>query len=132
MPPGNYTPWLKKNGIDRNRANYCMRVASGKQVAIAKKPPVLTLKNGVLIRWNEKLFQIVDSFEELSGEHRLILHIQNATAPAVAAPTPIPEGAIDLKILKRMIRQVEVALPQRDGKYFSLVIMLESTADTLR
>jgi hypothetical protein len=33
MPHGKYTPWLKKNGIDRNRANYCMRVASGKQKA---------------------------------------------------------------------------------------------------
>jgi hypothetical protein len=37
MPRGKYTPWLKQKGIDRNRANYCMRVASGKQEAKAKK-----------------------------------------------------------------------------------------------
>jgi len=36
MSHGRYTPWLKKNGIDRNRANYCMRVASGKQKAKKK------------------------------------------------------------------------------------------------
>jgi hypothetical protein len=37
MPRGGYTQWLKQNGIDRNRANYCMRVASGKQKANAEK-----------------------------------------------------------------------------------------------
>jgi hypothetical protein len=33
MPHGGYTQWLKQKGIDRNRANYCMRVASGKRKA---------------------------------------------------------------------------------------------------
>ncbi len=137
MPHGGYTPWLKENGIDRNRANYCMRVAAGKQTtAKAKKPSVVTLKNGVLVRWNDKLFHVTDSFEqgtdELSEDHRLILHVQNAPEPALVVPTPIPEGAVDLKTLKGMIRQVEIALAQRDGKFACEFMLLESTADTLR
>ena len=37
LPHGKYTPWLKHSGINRNRANYCMRVARGKQEVKAKK-----------------------------------------------------------------------------------------------
>jgi len=39
LPHGEYGKWLKKNGIDHNRANYCVRVAVGKQKK-PKKPKV--------------------------------------------------------------------------------------------
>ena len=42
MPHGGYTLWLKQNGIDRNRANYCMRVAKGK----VKKAKTTTVPKG--------------------------------------------------------------------------------------
>ena len=44
MPYGEYTRWLRKNSIDRNRANYCVRVATGKhKTAKTKKKPKATL-----------------------------------------------------------------------------------------
>jgi len=30
-PHAQFNPWLKRHGIDRNRATYCMRVSNGKQ-----------------------------------------------------------------------------------------------------
>lgn len=42
MPHGGYTAWLNKTGIDRNRANYCMRVAKGK----VKKTKTSTVPEG--------------------------------------------------------------------------------------
>jgi hypothetical protein len=36
-PHTQFNPWLKRHGIDRNRATYCMRVSNGKQVKATKK-----------------------------------------------------------------------------------------------
>jgi hypothetical protein len=41
-----FNPWLKKHGIDRNRASYCMRVANGKD-AKAKSGKKAALPKGL-------------------------------------------------------------------------------------
>lgn len=77
MPHGTYTPWLTKSGIERNRATYCMRLATGKvEKAKAKqkaKPKVVQLKEGMHVRVCGRVFvvqhvgappTIEDNFEE--------------------------------------------------------------------
>jgi DNA polymerase III sliding clamp (beta) subunit (PCNA family) len=99
IPHGEFKPWLKENGIDRNRASYCMRVVTGKDAAAKAKaaPHVVTIKNGMLVRWNDKIFKVLESSEwkadELAEFHRLVLHVEPAPA------TPPQEDVVEAPVV---------------------------------
>ena len=107
MPHGTYTPWLTKSGIDRNRATYCMRLATGKvekaKKKAKKKPTVTTLKVGMLVRVCGRVFvvqhvgnppSVEDDFESegplLKGEGYISLLVLEA--PTLGADTSFVRG----------------------------------------
>jgi hypothetical protein len=109
MPHGTYTPWLTKSGIDRNRATYCMRLATGKvekakkKKKAKKKPTITTLKVGVLVRVSGRVFvvqhvgkppSVEDDFEStgqlLKGEGYISLLVLEA--PTLGADTSFVRG----------------------------------------
>jgi hypothetical protein len=92
MPHGTYTPWLTKSGIERNRATYCMRLATGKvEKAKAKqkaKPKVTMLKGGMLVSWLGATFEILSG---ISSPDTLVLQVRLTRNPTTEPqPTPAP------------------------------------------
>lgn len=57
MPHGTYIPWLKRSGIDVNRATYCVRVVTGKhaktRAAAKNKRKVLAVDADTFLRWGD-------------------------------------------------------------------------------
>jgi len=111
LPYGEYGPWLKASGINRNRASYCVRKVNGKDKAAREKAKaraashVTTLKANMLVRWNQGVFKVTEGSEE---SDKLVLKCLAVEPEAYAEPAELeptlectePENGIVFNVLE--------------------------------
>jgi hypothetical protein len=134
MDHGEYIPWLKRAGIDRNRASYCVRVVTGKhaktRATAKKKRKVVVLNHDTFVRWrdDEQVFTV--SGRPLLGEEaRWVLDLMPAppdetekepAAPAVVEDAPLYEGPpkieFDADELNKALRRFKAINPVMDER----------------
>lgn len=125
MPHGDFKPWLKAQGIDRNRATYCMRVSNGKDAAAAAAKAkqatahVTTLKLGMLVRWEKEAAVKVVGVDKTADRLTLLTELapeqQQQDVPqedGEAAPAPEqpydgpPKVEFDAAELNKVVRRL--------------------------
>jgi hypothetical protein len=146
MRHGEFKPWLEKVGISRNRASYAMRLANDisakakKQKEREKKPTVVTLKFGMLVRFQGKVWtldhlgpaDIIDDGEIAGPQYSLLVRV----TPVKETPTleevesqPDNKRGDTVKVNGKMFRSAGTGISMwtdATGRYVTRAKTLES------